>query len=119
MYVGYHVTIASISDPARTSGFFLPGIPASRNEEEYGRLLACAQRSTDFPPIERRIRTLDCRVAGRDCAIEVGQPGPGDGAEVVAIIDLGRHLGYGVFTTADAEAPALLIGKPVYAVTEF
>jgi len=38
---------------------------------------------------------------------------------VVAILDLGRHLPYGVFTTADADAPALLIGKRVYAVTEF
>ncbi len=37
----------------------------------------------------------------------------------MAIIDLGRHLPYGVFTTADAEAPSLLIGKPVYAVTDF
>ena len=113
------MTIASISDPTRTSGFFLPGITSSLEEQEYGRLLACAQRSTDFPPIQRRIRGLDCRVAGRDCSIEVGRPGPGDGAEVVAIIDLGRHLSYGVFTRADAEAPSLLIGKPVYAVTDF
>ena len=113
------MTIASISDPARTSGFFLPGIPASREEEEYGRLLACAQRSTGFPPVARRIRGLHCRVAGRDCEIEVGLAGPGDADEVVAIIDLGRHLGYGVFTTADATAPSLTIGKPVYAVTDF
>ncbi len=113
------MTIASISDPARTSGFFLPGISTSHEEQEYSRLLACAQRSTDFLPIERRIRGLDCRVAGRDCSVEVGQPGPGDGADVVAIIDLGRHLPYGVFTTADSEAPSLLIGKPVYEVTDF
>lgn len=37
----------------------------------------------------------------------------------MAILDLGRHLPYGVFTAADPDAPALLVDKHVYSVTEF
>ena len=89
-------------------------VPTTRIFEQ-----ACAFRETGFPPNERRIWRLACRVGGRDCSIEVGQPDPVDGADVVAILDLGRHLPYGVFTTAAADAPALLVGKRVYSVTNF
>jgi hypothetical protein len=99
--------------------FFLPGVESSGEEREYGRLQACALRETGSPPTDQRIRRLTCRVGGRDCTIEVGQPDPIAGTDVVAILDLGRHLPYGVFTTADAETPALLAEKPVYSVTEF
>ncbi len=83
------------------------------------RLRECALSETGCPPNERRIRMLSCRVAGRDCTIEVGQPDPVAGTAVIAILDLGRNLPYGVYTTADADAPALLAEKPVYGVTDF
>lgn len=38
---------------------------------------------------------------------------------VVAIIDLGRHLPYGVFTAACTDATAYHVGKRVYSVTDF
>ena len=37
----------------------------------------------------------------------------------MAILDLGRELNYGVFTTADQDALAMEIGKRVYTVTQF
>ena len=76
-------------------------------------------RSTGFPPLECRIEQIACRMGGKDCTIAVGQPDPVDGAKVVAILDLGRHLPYGVFTTADTDAPAHLVGKKVYSMTTF
>ena len=112
--------IASISDLAPISSFFLPGVESRLQETEYSRLHACAQRSTGSKPTASRIRQLALRLGGQDCTIEVGQlyPGGGDG-EVVAILDLGNHLPYGVFTTSDPDAPAFLIGKRVYSVTKF
>lgn len=113
------MTIVANTDPGTTPLFFLPGVAFSGQEQEYVRLQECAQRETGSVPIERRIRQLACRVDGRDCTIEVGGPDPVQGTDVVAIIDLGRHLPYGIFTTADADAPALLAEKPVYSVTDF
>lgn len=101
------------------SSFFLPGVTAQLQEREYGRLQACALRSTGFPPIEHRIERIACRIGGQDCTVEVGQPDPVDGMKVVAILDLGRHLPYGVFTTADRNAPAHLVGKRIYSLTTF
>jgi hypothetical protein len=94
-------------------------MPVAGQEEEYGRLRDCALRENGSPPTNQRIRMLACRVAGRDCTIEVGQPDPVAGTSVVAILDLGRHLPYGVFTSADSDAPAMLAEKPVYSVTDF
>ena len=113
------MTIGAISDPGSGTLFFLPGVLASGAEEEYLRLQECVERETGSPPDARRIRQLTCRVAGRDCTIEVGQPDPVEGDAVVAILDLGRHRPYGVFTAADAQAPSLLAEKPVYSVTDF
>ncbi len=76
-------------------------------------------QATGFEPTPSRIHRIACRLGGRDCTIEVGKPGPVDGAEVVAILDLGRELNYGVFTTADQDALAMEIGKRVYTVTPF
>lgn len=107
------------SDPAATTPFFLPGTPPRRQELEYDRLLQCAQRATGSTPVDVRIHRLGCRLGGRDCTIEVGELDPIDGEQVVAIVDLGRGLPYGVFTTADPDSPALRVGKHVYAVTRF
>jgi hypothetical protein len=113
------VWIASTSDLVKASAFFVPGTTARSREREYGRLQECAMRSTGFPPLECRIEQIACRIGGKDCTIAVGQPDPVDGQKVVAIIDLGRHLPYGVFTTADADAPAHLVGKKIYSMTTF
>jgi hypothetical protein len=83
------------------------------------RLLARAEASTGVTPSKRRIQGLFCRIGGRDCTIEVGQPDPISGAQVVAIIELGRHLPFGVFTAEEPNSPALLVGPSVYSVTEF
>lgn len=111
--------IASNSDLAPTASFFLPGTTSRTQEDEYGRLRECAERVTGFAPTPHRIHRIACRLGGRDCTVEVGKPGPVDGAQVLAILDLGRELNYGVFTTADPDAPAMEIGKRVYAVTPF
>jgi hypothetical protein len=113
--------ISASADPAGSTPFFVPGVDAgdAATEREYLRLLACAEAHTGCKPADRRIQGLSCRVAGRDCVIEVGGTEPVDGARVLAIIELGRHLPFGVFTTAEPDKPALLVGPSVYSVTEF
>lgn len=99
--------------------FFLPGTEAAACEPEYARLQACAERATGAAPTGDRIHGVACRLAGRDCTLEVGELHPVDGTQVLAILDLGRHMPYGVFTAADREEPALLLRKRVYSVTVF
>lgn len=115
----YHVLIVSKADSSAPTPFFLPGVVAGGEEHEYGRLQGCAQRATGSKPVRERVQRLSCRLGGKDRTIEVGEPDPVDGAQVMAIIDLGRHLPFAVFTTADHDAPALLVGERVYAVTRF
>jgi hypothetical protein len=68
-------------------------------------------------PQQRRIQSLTCRHGGKDCVVEVGQPSPFDGTEVLAIVDLGHHAG---FTVSHASgAPDVQLGRHVYSVTEF
>lgn len=110
--------IASNADSASRS-FFLPGVAVEQQEREYERLRACASLRAGSKPSAKRIEGLECRLGGSDCAFKVGQLDPVDGAEVVAILDLGRDQPYGIFTTADRDAPALIVGKPVYSVTQF
>jgi hypothetical protein len=113
------VHIASKSPVVASTAFFLPDIDVRHQEREYCRLQECAQRSTGFPPIESRIERLSCRIGGKDCTVEVGGVDPVDGTTVVAILDLGRHLPYGVFTSADPDAPAHLVGKRIYSLSTF
>ena len=111
---------APTADPVAATAFFVPGFDAGEpTEREYVRLHACAQRATDAKPADNRIQRVSCRLGGKDCALEVGELHPVDGTTVVAILDLGRQLPYGVFTTADLDEPVLLIRKRVYSVTEF
>ena len=99
--------------------FFLPGVdvPAVSASTPDCRHVRSGR------PARRRPRAASsdssAGSAGHDCVVEVGLPEPSGDATVVAIIDLGRHLSYGVFTTADPDAPAFLVGKRIYAVTEF
>ena len=111
--------IASSLQPPAATAFFLPGAARAAGEVEYARLQACAERATGAAPTGERIHGVACRLAGRDCTMQVGEPHPVDGAQVLAIIDLGRHMPYGVFTAADTEAPVLLLRKRVYSVTVF
>jgi hypothetical protein len=88
-------------------------------EHELRRLHRCAERTTGVVPSARRIQGLSCRIGGRDCVVEVGRPDPVAGDQVTAIIELGRHLPFGVFTAGEPNSPALLVGPSVYSVTEF
>jgi hypothetical protein len=104
-----------------TASFFIPGVvPGDRREEaEYLRLCQCAEAASGGTVAPRRIQQIFCRIESRDCEVEVGRPDPIHGAQVVAILDLGRHLPFHVFTTADPHAPSLLVGPSVYWVTVF
>ena len=113
------MTIASSPHTPAATAFFLPGAARAASETEYARLQACAERATGAAATGERIRGVACRLAGRDCILEVGELHPVDGTQVLAIIDMGRHLPYGVFTAADADAPGLLQRKQVYSVTVF
>ena len=99
--------------------FFLPGVSGANCEPEYTRLQGCAERATGGAPTGDRIHHVACRLAGRDRVLKVGEPHPVDGTAVLAIIDLGRHLPYAVFTGADTEVPKTMLRKSVYSVTTF
>lgn len=71
------------------------------------------------PEPTRRIRSIACRIGGHDVEIEVGRPDPVNGADVLAILDLGRHQAYDVYTTDDRDTPTLQISRHVYSVTDF
>jgi hypothetical protein len=115
------VTILTSSDPTGTTPFFIPGVVSGTDEEEreLARMRKCATAMTGCATGPRRIQCLSCRIGGHDCVVAVGEPDPVDGAAVVAIIELGRHLPFGVFTDACADEPTLLVGPSVYSVTEF
>ena len=104
---------------AEPAAFFVPGTSGAAGEREYARLQACAERVTGVAPTGERIHAVACRMDGKDCTLQVGEPHPVDGTQVIAIIDLGRHAPYGVFSTADLDAPAMLQRKCVYSVTSF
>jgi hypothetical protein len=82
-------------------------------------LRGCAERTTGVCPSARRIQQIFARISGHDCVVEVGSPDPVAGDQVVAILELGRHLPFGVFTAGEPNSPALLVGPSVYSVTEF
>jgi hypothetical protein len=114
------VRIGSSSDLQATASFFLPGTPRGSQEAEYGRLVATAGAETGCAPRTARIHRLGCRLAGRDCTIEVGCADPVGGAEVLAILDLGPMRPYGVFTVADRDALTMQVEKrAAYAVGRF
>jgi hypothetical protein len=100
------------------SAFFVPGTTARGNEAErrYEQLRAAAAVG-DAVAQRRRIFSLTCRHAGRDCTVEVGSPSPFDGSKVLAIFELGSRQGYRIST--DSQAPDVQLGRHVYSVTEF
>src|SRR3954466_13093347 len=100
------------------ASFFVPGTTAGGSEAErrYEQLRAAAA-GDDAVAQHRRIFSLTCRHDGRDCTVEVGQPSPFDGAEVLAIFELGSRQGYRIST--ESPEPDVQLGHHVYTVTEF
>ncbi len=107
-----------MSSPA----FFVPGVTddgaQDAQEQEYERLRGAVRTITQREPRKRRIFSVGCRYAGRDCVIEVGGPDPVVGDPVLAIIDVGGDMPFAVCTGGAQDAP-LQLGKRVYTVTEF
>ena len=103
---------------AASPAFFVPGTKApDLAEHRYDELRAAARRPDGTLPEARRIFSVACRHAGRDCVIEVGGPSPLDGDEVLAIFDFGSREGFTVAT--GSSMPDLRLGRHVYSVTEF
>ena len=103
-----------------TPRFFLPGTSSDSDvevERRYQELREKARTQETGLPENRRIFSVACRHAGRDCVIEVGKPSPEDGSEVVAIFDLGSRGGFVICT--DSPVPDVLLGRHFYSVTEF
>ena len=98
--------------------FFVPGTTSGGRDAErrYEQLRGDAAVG-DTVAKSRRIFSLTCRHAGRDCTVEVGRPSPFDGSEVLAIFELCGHQGYCIST--DSQAPDVQLGRHVYSVTEF
>jgi hypothetical protein len=94
-----------------------PGVSAREGERHYVLLRDAVHAETQRKPRARRIFSVDCRVAGRDCHLEVGQPDPVSNEAIVAIFDLGASVPYAICT--DSGGAARRLGKPVYQVTEF
>jgi hypothetical protein len=102
-----------------TPAFFCPaaGMSAREGTRRYASLRDAVRRQTGREPRARRIFSVDCRLAGRDCKVEVGQPHPICSEAILAIFDLGGAEPYAICT--DAGGPALRLDKRVYLVTEF
>ena len=102
-----------------TPAFFCPaeGMSAWEGTRQYARLRDAVRRQTGREPRDRRIFSVDCRLEGRDCRVEVGQAHPVRDEAILAIFDLGGPKPYAICT--DAGGPALRLDKRVYLVTEF
>ena len=104
--------------------FFIPSFPAPSGaaEDAYGELRDRAEACTGAVASERRIELVQCRVSGRDCLLQVGQPDAATGQTVAAIIKVGRgtytvhHVGPG---TEESPDPLVLPQSAVYSITDF
>ena len=102
--------------------FFVPQQePGSLAEErQYERMRDAVGADSSREPRKRRIFSVGCRVAGKDCVVEVGRPDPVEGSEVLAIFNIrGEDEPFLVCTAGGSRHPALRLGRHVYAVTEF
>lgn len=63
-----------------------------------------------------RLRSIACRIGGKDVEFVVGTPDPLNGDVVLEIVDLGRAQHYDVYTANDPKVPALSIGRHIYGV---
>jgi len=100
--------------------FFVAGVESGseRAETAYKNLRERSLVSVGSDAKPHRIFSLDCRLDGNDCQVEVGKPLPGGGDVVVAILDHGREEPYVVYTDHGL-GPATRITRPVYAVDDF
>jgi hypothetical protein len=106
--------------PAHGPKFFMPGEEDGRVETEssYAALREAVRAETSLTPRARRIFSISCRLHGRECTFEVGQPSPsGAGSVVLAILDVGGDQPYSVRMT-DGE-PSIRLGRRLYSITEF
>ncbi|MFL5825924.1 MAG: hypothetical protein ACJ76V_05320 [Thermoleophilaceae bacterium] len=115
---------SSIARPATRIGpaFFVPGhdVP-DQGEAAYAVIRDTVAISTGHVPRDRRIWRLSARRGGRDCITEVGAPDPLTTELVVAILDLGTHQPFVVYSRCGHggdEIEELQI-RQVYEVFEF
>jgi hypothetical protein len=102
--------------PTSPGGLDVGGADA---EEAYRLLSERSSADSGCPVRGRRIVKLSCRLDGRDCEIEVGQPLSGGRDLVLAIFDHGRFEPYRVFSGSGECPPALITRPAVYSVTEY
>jgi hypothetical protein len=94
---------------------------AERGADAEGAYRLLSERSSadsGSPVRGTRIVKLSCRLDGRDCEIEVGQPLTGGNDLVLAIFDHGRFEPYRVYS-GSGDPPALITRPAVYSVTEY
>ena len=70
--------------------FFVPQQePGSVAEErQYELMRDAVGADSSRVPRNRRIFSVGCRLAGKDCVVEVGRPDPVEGSEVLAIFNV-------------------------------
>lgn len=106
-----------------SAAFFVPGHedePADA-ETAYAVIRDTVAVSTGHVPRERRIWRLSARRGGRDCITQVGLADPVSSELVVAILDLGTHMPFAVYSRCahgGDEIEELQI-RQVYEVVEF
>ncbi|HEX8856600.1 MAG TPA: hypothetical protein VF752_13470 [Thermoleophilaceae bacterium] len=103
--------------------FFVPGHDDEPAEAEaaYTTIRKTITVSTGHVPRDRRIWRLSARRGGRDCITQVGLPDPLSSELVVAILDLGTHKPFAVYSRCSHGGDEIeeLQLQQVYEVVEF
>jgi hypothetical protein len=106
-----------------TAAFFIPGHDDEPAEAEaaYAVIRDTITVSTGHVPRDRRIWRLSARRGGRDCITQVGLPDPLSNELVVAILDLGTHKPFAVYSRCSHGGDEIeeLQLHQVYEVVEF
>ncbi|WP_372790803.1 hypothetical protein [Paraconexibacter sp.] len=104
--------------------FFVPRFrhDATAAEAAYGELSDTAEHLTGATAHRRRIRSMSCRLGGRDVVLDIGSEDAIEGQTVTAIFQVGR-VGFTVHTETthapDQRAAFALPRTHVYDVTDF
>jgi hypothetical protein len=103
------------------TSFFVPEESAAGSELAYAEIRRLVTEDTGRAGRVSRILELDGRRGGRDCVTRVGEPDPITGELVLAILDLGPHSPFVVYTRADDGSDTIheLLRNQVYGTTEF
>lgn len=103
--------------------FFVPGVEAGNGDTEaaYTSIRETVAVGTGRVSRERRIWRLSARRGGQDCITEVGMPDPATGEIVIAILDLGTHMPFAIYTHDEGGGGSIheLEIRQVYEVIEF